>query len=342
MSIQNLNIKAGIEQLSAKLKALEVENLAISDYNKFYLNKHKEHLTYNLTINGLLLQDALQQNKNLSLVCDYGAGTGLLGFLAQESLGCKVIYTDIYPSACKDLPIIASAIGLQLYQVVQGDISTLNQLKLNNIDAILSRDVIEHIYDLKAFFELGYVLNPKMIQVHNTAANVYNVLRKKEFKKIHINSEWYGDRGNLKETDTKEAFYEQRFKMIKETFPAISNETTQLLASNTRGLVQNDIETAVSQYLEGKTIIKKDKYLFNTCDPNTGNWAERLLYFDEFIQMAEKNYTLKFTKIPYNTFSVSSSKRILAKILNSIITILGHSGRYIWPSFNIILKPKSV
>jgi hypothetical protein len=334
-------IEEGAMRLAAKLKKLDVDGLDISEYNKFYLKKHQAHLDYNLKINGLILENALQQNSSITTICDYGAGTGLLGFLAQESWGCNVVYTDIYPSACKDLPVIAAALDLKLFKVVEGDIETLNQLKLNQIEALVSRDVIEHIYDLKSFFNSGYALNPDMIQVHNTAANVYNILRKKEFKKIHHNCEWVGDSTNLKETDTKEAFYAQRVKIIADKYPYVSQETRVLLATNTRGLAQLDIENAVDAYLAGEEIGKKDKYPFNTCDPTNGNWAERLLFFEEYAAFAASNYNGSFTSVPYNISTVSSFKKIIAKVLNTIISSLGNVGRYIWPSFNLILTPKS-
>jgi hypothetical protein len=333
-------IEEGAMRLAAKLKKLDVDGLDISEYNKFYLKKHQAHLDYNLKINGLILENALQQNAALTTICDYGAGTGLLGFLAQESWGCDVVYTDIYPSACKDLPVIAAALGLTLFKVVEGDIETLNLLNLNQIEALVSRDVIEHIYNLNSFFNSGYVLNPNMIQVHNTAANVYNILRKKEFRQIHHNCEWVGDSANLKETDTKEAFYTQRVKIIADKYPYVSQETRELLATNTRGFAELDIENAVDAHLAGEEFSKKDKYPFNTCDPTNGNWAERMLYFEEYDSFAESHYRSSFKQIPYNTNTISGPKKLIAKTLNLLIGILGIRGRYIWPSFNLILTPK--
>lgn len=333
-------IDEGIERLAAKLKQLDVDKLSISEYNKFYLKKHQTHLDYNLQINGEILRNALEQKSQLDTICDYGAGTGLLGFLAQESWGCEVIYADIYPSACKDLPIIAAALDLTFFKVVEGDIETLNQLNLNQIDALVSRDVIEHIYDLKAFFNSGYSLNPNLIQVHNTAANVYNIFRKKEFKQIHYNCEWVGDDTNLKETDTKAAFYTQRLNIIGDKYPYISEETRVLLAKNTRGLAGIDIENAVDAHLAGESYYEKDKYPFNTCDPTNGNWAERLLYFEEYEALSFSHYYSVFSQVSYNTVTVSKPKKIVAQTLNVIIDSLGTVGRYIWPSFNLILTPK--
>ena len=333
-------IEEGIKRLAAKLSRLDVDGLPISAYNKFYLKKHQLHLNYNLQINGLILTNVLEQKAIIHTLCDYGAGTGLLGFLAQECWGCKVIYADIYPSACQDLPVIAAALDLSLYQVVEGDIDTLNQMNMSTIDALVSRDVIEHIYDLKAFFNSVHSLNPRIIQVHNTAANVYNVLRKQEFKKIHHTCEYVGDSANLKETDTKEAFYTQRLKIIQSLYPYIGQETLTLLAEKTRGLAGADIETAVEAHLAGETFEKQDKYPFNTCDPTNGNWAERMLYFEEYKAMAENYYHCQFHSVPYNLSSVSVLKGWVAKALNLTIRATGTMGRYIWPSFNLILVPK--
>ena len=68
----------------------------------------------------------------------------------------RVIYNDIYNVSVRDAKVIADSVGNPADHYLLGDIdSILDFLKTNSIECngVISSDVIEHIYDIRGFFE---------------------------------------------------------------------------------------------------------------------------------------------------------------------------------------------
>lgn len=341
MQIKSPEIIEGIKRLNQKLTLLRVEDLAISPYNKVYLRKHLAYLEYIMMLNGVILQEAFNRKPDVKVLCDYGGGTGLLGLLAKECFDCRVVYTDIYPEACKDVVTIAHALGHEIDFIVEGDIHTMTSAEIPVPEVMVSRDVVEHIYDPGNFFETTRRAYPDMVQIHNTAANVYNIIKRSYFRKIHHQCEWEGDPDNLKETDHQEPFYQLRYEWIRKKYHSINDEATKALAMITRGLTFDEMEDFVFLWLDGQRHEDPyhDRYPYNTCDPFNGNWAERLLYFDEY-QKFGKEYECRFIGNFYNTNQHNGLTNLAAQILNLFIRVSGRTGKYIWPSFNLVMIPR--
>lgn len=340
MIITNPRIIDGTARLRQVLLQIDPDALPMHGYNRYYLKKHLAYLDYNLYINGLVLQHVLQNRPHAAVLIDYGCGTGLLGFLAWFCTDAHVVFADNYPQACEDLPHIAAALGINnRFEVLCGDTQTIfGQLKLAP-DAVMSRDVVEHIYKLGSFFCQVAKAYPNAIQVHNTAANAYNVFRKKEFRQIHDTAEYKGDPGNQKDSDSKEPFYALRKAIIAKKYTYLKPSVVEHIARMTRGKAQNDIIHAVDDYLRSDIIPIKDKHPHNTCDPRNGNWAERLLYFGEYRQKAAPAYNSYFGGVLYNTAQANLLKQKTTGLLNFVIRSSGKFGRYIWPSFTLLLLP---
>lgn len=340
MIITNPRIIDGTARLKQALLQVNPDDLPLHDYNRYYLKKHLAYLDYNLYINGLILQQVMQHRPDAGVLVDYGCGTGLLGFLAWFCTDAHVVFADNYPQACEDLPHIAAALGIHnRYEVLCGDSETIIGQMKTAPDAVMSRDVVEHIYKLGSFFSRMSQAFPNAIQVHNTAANAYNVLRKKEFRHIHDTAEFKGDPGNQKDSDSKEAFYSLRKAMITEKYAYLKPSVIEHIARMTRGMAQKEIIHAVDAYLQSEITPIQDKYPHNTCDPRNGNWAERLLYFGEYRIKAAPAYTCHFSGVLYNTAHANLLKQKTTALLNFVIRSSGKSGRYIWPSFTLLLLP---
>lgn len=328
--------------MSAKLRAMDLEILPLSPYNRAYLKKHVHYLDYMMQLYGLILEDALKLKPGFKSMCDYGAGTGLLGLLAKACFSCELTYVDIYPEACRDVKIIAQALDLTVDHVVEGDTEKWIALNPSQPEVLLSFDVVEHIYDLKSFFELTRTNFPAMVHVHNTSANVYNLFKRGYFRQIHRQCEYEGDPLNLKETDHQEPFFQLRYDWIRSHYHSINQDAVHAMAMITRGLTFEDMESFVFLWLDGQRHEDpyRDKYPHNTCDPFNGNWAERLLYFSEYEKFAE-GYQAGFIGNPYNVYRKETGRNFIAKGLNMLIRLSGNTGKYIWPSFNLLLKPKA-
>ena len=87
-----------------------------------------------------------------------------MSFLAKEIGIGKVIYNDIYDISCDDVKVLSSHLRLPIDYIVHGGIDELisfsNQID-TPVDALVSYDVIEHIYDIYGFLgKLKYFSNP--------------------------------------------------------------------------------------------------------------------------------------------------------------------------------------
>ena len=146
-------------RLCEKLVGLDVESLNISEYNQGYLGRKIAHPQGVLELYGRLLHLVLRNSsvplKDFILV-DYGGGSGVISYLAVELGVGTVIYNDIYDISCEDVGRISKALKLPLDHIVCGDVDDIVsylQAHAIPVNAILSYDVLEHIYDVESHFK---------------------------------------------------------------------------------------------------------------------------------------------------------------------------------------------
>lgn len=328
------NINEASSRLHKKLKALEIDKLPISDYNRRYLKSKFNSLVTNLQLYSYILSWAIYKYEgdlnNLSLV-DYGGGTGFISLLAKELGVGKVIYNDIYDVSCIDAKIIAESVGNVADKYVHGDIGdVITYIKNNNIvcDAITSYDVIEHVYDIKSFFnQISQIPNKRLSIVMSSGANNNNPYIKNQIIKKHIQIEYVGKEKTYghKERDCNRAFYDVRKEIIenylKRNGVSLADFEIKYISKNTRGKMEGDIYSIVEEYLKTGKIEYNNDHPTNTCDPYTGNWEEKLL--DPYIlkeYFKKSGFDANVLSGYYGT-PRSNVKRLLAKIFNTLIYI---------------------
>jgi ribosomal protein L11 methylase PrmA len=285
-----IDIDSAAKRLFNKLKAININTLDTSDYNKSYFGGHISNLTYRLQLYSYILSWSLAKSNvpyNKFVFMDYGGGSGTLSLLARELGIGTVIYTDIYDVSCRDAKFIAESIGNRANHYVCGDIDqVINFLKANSIycNAIASYDVIEHIYDIEAFFNKLQLVPGKQLRiVMSSGANTFNPgIRKAEMEK-QLDVE-YKNREKIwghKERDCLRAYLEVRREMILKHLHKLNKELAKSevdrLARDTRGLIEGDIEKCIDEYLKTGKFPKAPSHPTNTCDPYTGNWMEHLM-----------------------------------------------------------------
>ncbi len=331
------------DRLCDKLLRIDIDMLDISDYNKFYLKKICCNVKYFFNIYTFILYHALKNNeKELDeiVVVDYGGGTGLLSFLAYESGIRNIIYVDIYKKSINDSQIIAGQLACKCRTYLHGDIQDLKYYMKNNdikTDALVSSDVIEHVYNLEDFMRIAGEISGKQTNlIFSTSANIKNPVIRQKLKKLHYTDE-YTDReavaGN-KQCDTLYAHYNLRLKIINDyAGDKISEKTKQLLAKLTRGKIKEDIEFAVHTYIKEKKIPLPPVHKTNTCDPFSGNWSERLVEHKYYRKLAADNGLL--LRVMPGFYGVNPDEFIFKKLikfaLNHIIKAGGRNGVYIAP-----------
>lgn len=279
-------LEGAAQRLATNLRGLNVADLGISEYQQRYLGDTFRILIDTLqTINYLLGYSLAHKDSSLKdfVLVDHGGGVGLLSLLAREAGVGTVIYNDIYDVSCRDAQTIAKALSLEADAYVHGDIDELLaflQARGLSVDAIVSNNVIEHIYDIETFMQkLRLLSQDALAVVFASSANAHNPRVVRKVRKMHLEHE-YADRSKVwghKERDTLKGYLHARREIIAAHDPSLDHEVVEWLAKATRGLTKDDILRCVEEYKSTRSISYRPDHPTNTCDPYTGNWCERLM-----------------------------------------------------------------
>jgi SAM-dependent methyltransferase len=311
--------------LAGKLQSVNYDTLPVSDYNKQYVRRIRPALSYYLEIYAGCIRKGLRSAKTLPselTLIDYGGGSGFLSLLAKEAQIKQVVYIDLNPLSVEAVKVLKQQLNTGPDVILQGDSDALaNECKARQItpQLLIATDLIEHIYDLERFFSDLYRINPEMEMLFTTASNPYNPVIKRRLRKFMQDCEW----GKA----VTPGYYMRRKTFIKETYPDMPEEQVEAWSRCTRGLTYEDI---------GKTIdinhplVPEDRY--NTCDPATGNWAERILsvrYYKELLELY--GYGLTIQKGFYNVHRSNAPASFLFRCANALIRCSGPLGLFIAP-----------
>ena len=329
-------------RLSSKLAKIDLGSLGISEYQQRYLSSYFRNLDGILQVYGrilLLATEEIQYPLRDFVLVDYGGGSGLLSFLALEAGIGTVIYNDIYDVSCEDARKLGQALHLPLSRIVCGDVdelvSYLRKEKIN-VNAIVSYDVIEHIYDIKHHFETLGSLPRTFVVVYASSANSKNPLIVRRLRKKQIEAEYITRERTWghKERDTLEAYFAVRKKIIAAYAPELSPAEIEHLARATRGLRQGDIEKCVDEYRQRGTISYQIADPTNTCDPYTGNWCEHLIDFG-WLERTVRNAGFCQVKMfaGLHLLSGSSLKQVLKITSNLVIKLVGNRAIFAAPYY---------
>lgn len=343
-----IDINSAASRLFDKLRTFNIEALDISDYNKRYFGGKLASLSRCLQLYSYILAWSLAKSVTpirKFVFLDYGGGSGMLSLLAKELGVGTVIYNDIYDVSCHDSKLIAESVGNEANYYVQGDIDdVLAFLRTSNLNcnAVASYDVIEHIYDIEYFFErISFFSGGSLTVVMSSGANTFNpLIRRKEMKK-QLEVEYKDREKKLghKERDCLKSFLKVRKEMIYEYLQEIDKELTKekitQLASNTRGMMEADIQKCVDEYLNTGKSFPGLSHPTNTCDPYTGNWAEHLMdpYYLANI-LSKTRFRVKILS-GYYGHSENIIKRFLGRFLDIAIYISQKQGIRIAPFYTV-------
>lgn len=245
-------------------------------YRKRFYEVHLKNLKSKLINSAYHVMWAIALSKKKpSEIClvDHGGGLGFTSLLAKEIGVGRVIYNDIDAKFVEAAQGIAQMAGAFADQYITGDVDILvKTLGNDGIDALVSYDVLEHIYNLDDFFNIlcGSICCPKVLFM-SSGANM--------FSPRYVHQVIPIQRGNELLNCCS------RVAIIREYAPHLKAEQIMVLCKKTRMLVRSEIETLIKRYLEsGHIELPKitganayDPFGTNTVDPETGWWAEHLL-----------------------------------------------------------------
>lgn len=299
-----------MDKLAVILKTLDYGALPLSDYSRSYILRLLPAIDYYMLIYRRCLQRMLEASPKAPAemtMVDYGGGHGFLSLVAKRCGVGRVIYIDINPQASEAVTAIAAAVGEGPDVVLTGDSATLRRWCGENAvcpDLLLGMDVIEHIYRLEDFFADLYAINPSMPMLFTTGSTPYNPWVRRRLHRIMESDEMI--------------FRQARLDCILEHYPDMFYPIALAWANCTRGLVFDDVLKAVATQ---KSCVIKD--LYNTCDPATGSWTERILPIDDYRRLlAPYGVRLKVRKGFYNAFR-GGLKGFASRMFNVLLRLPG-------------------
>ena len=297
------------EPFLEKISVIDISSISNDKIVNDYLQYILQHKKYFLKIYSFVLNEALiksnTQIKDLSIL-DFGCGNGLLALFAKYC-GFKNVYAcDYYSNFVKSANILSQYLCIQIQEFkVTNEYDLLNSFSTKKIDIIVGTDVIEHVYNLDVFYSNISALNPKMITAFTTASVNDNYFKRKKLEQ-------------LMKIDELE-YIEIRKNIIHRNDSTFEQLQLELLSKATRGLNEIDITKFVNNCkITGRlNQVKINKY--NTCDPITGNFTERILTTKEYHNIySSNNFSLNFISGFYNEEG-NIFRRISLKLINNLI-----------------------
>ena len=293
------------------LKTLDYDSLPISDYSRNYILRLLPSLDYYLEIYHRCLRKMLDESSCSAadiVMVDYGGGHGFLSLTAKTMGIGKVIYVDTNPQAVETVQAVSDKVGFGPDEVLLGDASALRQWCLsNNVmpNLLLGMDVIEHIYRLEDFFADLFAINPALPMLFTTGSTPFNPYVVRRLRRI-MQSDELGHGGGP-------GFHTLRKRYILNHFPEMKDWEADIWATDTRGLTYPDIHVAVETHTPNRLA---DPY--NTCDPATGSWTERILAIEDYqALLLPYHATLSIQNGFYNTHR-QGVKGFFSQLLNHL------------------------
>lgn len=280
-------VEDAAQTLAARLRTLRVEELDISEYNKRYIGQYLAELDAVVQRYAFVLAWGLAPGelagRKPSVLLDYGGGSGMMSMLARAAGTPVVIYDDIYDVSCRDASILAEKIGLRADEYVHGELDeAIAFVRARNldVDVVANNDVIEHIYDIETFLRRLRELSRGPLTVSlATGANQQNPHIRRGLQSLQRERELRDrprDWGH-KDCDSLRSYFNIRSDIIRARATRLTPAQIHSLAEATRGLIRRDIEKVVDSYLNDGLLPVVPLHATNTCDPETGSWAEHLM-----------------------------------------------------------------
>lgn len=340
------SLDAAARRLNARLELLNSKELPLSDYGRENLAdfQGKARETFKKYVHLLAWTLYPEMSSGPAALVDYGGGHGLLACLAKEAGFSKVIYNDIFSGCCEDARKLAELLRCPAEQYVCGDIRTVGeQLRPQQLSsvALVSINVIEHVYDMDAFVREAGMLSPgPMTLLLSTSANPLNpMVARRHFAQHRLWEFHDGPHESSYPMDTQRAFRTVRKELIQAVAPHLDTSAVESLTEVTRGMWKLDIEACALEYVKTGQMPRMPAHPTNTCDPLTGSWQERLLDIPHVSKvLGEQGFKVKVLGGYYSGHAANGSlraglKRGAATVLNHAISQLGSQGARLAPCF---------
>lgn len=326
-----------------KLQNKDLIGAGIGEYAQRYLKEKFRKPDFEYCIITYMLSYLLsisRSPRNQLVMVDYGAGSGIICLIAKALGIGTVIYSDIYDGARKDAEILGQLLGLRADYYVTGELSdVVDLLKKQQIhcDVLVSHDCIEHIYDIDGFIRQIVQIPTQSLAIWLSSAA--NPLRRKTRRVLsqEANKAEYENRESYwghKDRDALRSYLSIRREIVRREAPELDNNEVEALGRKTRGMREDDIRIAVRNYVIHQELPRNPSHPTNTCDPYTGNWAERLMNpFDLAKLMNEEMLRVEVKPGFWAPQRENMWKNCAKTLTNTFIVILGKLGLHFAPYY---------
>ena len=322
--------------LYRRLAHLDLSDADIDEYaKKYFINHHCGHrLFFSIQSSAHIIYASVKKNNQkieATNFIDYGAGLGTL-FLLAGLVGFKQVYfNDYFPQWAYYAKIICDELDISITGFISGDIdAVIDHAKEKNIsiDIVASRNVVEHIYNLRNFYTKLYQSGITSLCYATTTANFHNPAMRLKHYLYHNKVE-------------NTLYKKQRESYIKELLPAINTADLNKLVKLTRGKAFEDFSNTLDLYFKKAPIPTVEFLGTNTCDCKTGVWAENLITRKNYFDIINKSgFKAEYTAGFWDTNYKYKLLNLVTRILNSIIKITGKKGYWFAPFVNITAVKK--
>lgn len=315
--------------LADRLGQIDYQRLPVSDYNKKYIARLKPALSYYMLIYAdCLYRGTVRAHTPLSslILVDYGGGSGFLSLLAKELGVGKIIYIDLNPHSVETVRILKKETGLGPDVILHGDSSKLAEwCRAEKVipHLLVATDLIEHVYRLDTFFEDLMKVNNGMQMIFTTASSPFNPYVKWKLRRLMKGCET----GSLESPN----YYTRRKQFIRENYPRFSPAEIAVWSRKSRGMTFDDLRQAIRQ-----NALPEPADPYNTCDPATGNWTERILPVRVYRALAPEGYSLHIKKGFYNENRTNPIFGVICKGINFLIRHTGKAALWFAPFILLI------
>ena len=325
------SINTACQNLFTQIQALNIEALPFEPFfRQYFIKCHLTRPYFSLKTSAKLLYEGItatgKHYKDV-IVMDYGAGLGTLYIIAKMIGVKKIIYNDLLPEFAMPAIEVDKVLGHIMDEYIIGDTEdTCKQLAAKNIicDVIVSRNVVEHIYDLKDYFSIIHRYQPRAILYNSTTANWNNPAA--HIQHIFLHKKY------------RPTVVAQKINIIKTKIPTITTEDANQLAMCLVQYGGIEFENAIEEFASTKKFPTPKNDYTNVCDEN-GTWSEHLINFSDYKKMATQ-YDVTFKPGFWDEDYKSFAKRMLGKTLNIVTNILGNAGVVSTSFIYVIAKPK--
>jgi len=325
-----VNEKANL--LFEKLQQVDVQQSQLDEFGKYYLSNHhlSKRLYFSLESSAAIIYASVKMSGKpvgeLNFT-DYGAGLGTLFLLAGMMGFKKVFYNDHFASWEANARVLCRDLDIEMTDYIVGDIDELLAYAKETAlqyDIIASRNVVEHIYDLPAFYSKLYHSGIAPLFYSTTTANYHNPLMLLKHRLLHKKLE-------------KIQFRQQRQEKLQRVVPGINDKDLEALTELVRGRAFTDFDNAVYAWQQKQAITPVRWLGSNTCDCENGVWAEHIIPRSAYKEIIEgAGYRMEYSAGFWDTHYRYAVFNWTTAVLNRLAGLLGKKGYMITPFVNVI------